>query len=407
MTAAFILCRTARDALYFRAGELADLPWAYLGMAALSLPVALVTLSAMHLVGGRRMRVLAPLAAAAGIAALSVWARPGAGPGMTIVFMSIPLVFGVLFSLAWLLVADLMGGMPTSALAGAYGRVGAGSLAGGMGGAFVARLAAGHVTPQLLFLVAAAAMVAAAAVMGRAQARYPSRCRIAPRQPSPPPMPLRAATAPRVPMLLGMAMAAALAGVLVEFLFYAAATRSVLAGGAPLQLFADVYLGLNLVALVVYAFAMPPLQRRLGLGGSLLVLPAALLFLTPAVLWTLSPAVRALLRLTEGGLKSSVHRVAWEQAFAMVEPAHRSAAKLLAEGTAARLAEGAGGSVLLWALWSGSVPGPDVATANVWAGRLLLACGLLWVWVAVAFRQHLAQEAAGHGSSPLPRVPDA
>lgn len=406
MTAAFVLSKTARDALYFRSGELVDLPWAYIGQATLSLPVALVTLSAMHHIGGRRMRVLAPLAAAAGLAALSAWARPGAGPGMTIVFMSIPLVFGVLFSLAWLLLADLFGGSPSSVLPGAYASVGAGSLAGGAIGALAARTAAVLVAPQVLFLAAAAAMVLAAVVMGLAQARYPSRCHVVPRRPNPRPMPLRAVTAARVPLLLAMAMAAALSGLLVEFLFYAAASRSVSAGGPPLRLFADVYLGLNLVALVVHVFALPRLQRRLGTGGSLMVLPSAVLLLTLAALWIVSPAARAMLRLTEGGLKSSIHRVAWEQAFAMVAPTERPAAKLLAEGTAARLAEGVGGAVLLWALWSGSRPDPDVGTAILWAGGLLLACGLAWVLATVAFWRRFHREAGG-GTSTLVRVPDS
>lgn len=219
-------------------------------------------------------------------------------------------------------------------------------------------------------------------------------------------MPLRAVTAARVPLLLAMAMAAALSGLLVEFLFYAAASRSVSAGGPPLRLFADVYLGLNLVALVVHVFALPRLQRRLGTGGSLMVLPSAVLLLTPAALWIVSPAARAMLRLTEGGLKSSIHRVAWEQAFAMVAPTERPAAKLLAEGTAARLAEGVGGAVLLWALWSGSRPDPDVGTAILWAGGLLLACGLAWVLATVAFWRRFHREAGG-GTSTLVRVPDS
>ena len=57
MTAGFILTKTGRDALYFQRDGLFDLPWAYLGIAVLSVPMALITLSLLQSRGPRPVRV--------------------------------------------------------------------------------------------------------------------------------------------------------------------------------------------------------------------------------------------------------------------------------------------------------------------------------------------------------------
>ena len=80
--------------------------------------------------------------------------------------------------------------------------------------------------------------------------------------------------------------------------------------------------------------------------------------------------------------------------------------KPLAEGTAARLAEGLGGALLLVALRPGDVPGDEAARASGWAAGLLLACGLCWVAATAAFwrRHHMAE--GGHREASA-RMPDS
>ena len=60
--------------------------------------------------------------------------------------------------------------------------------------------------------------------------------------------------------------------------------------------------------------AAPWLQSRFGVGGALMLLPTALLGSTgvSSILGTVQ--ARAILRVTEGGLKASIHRGLWEQA---------------------------------------------------------------------------------------------
>src|SRR5215471_8508694 len=65
LTAAFMLAKTGRDALYFQAGGIYDLPKGYLGVALLSIPAAGVMLGLMRLFGTRLARVAAILGTAA------------------------------------------------------------------------------------------------------------------------------------------------------------------------------------------------------------------------------------------------------------------------------------------------------------------------------------------------------
>lgn len=90
MTAAFMLARTGRDALYFQDGGIQSLPLAYMGVALLALPMAAVLLSLV-------------------LAGVGIVGTPGGSPAMTLFFMLVPVVFGGLFSLAWLLAGEIIG----------------------------------------------------------------------------------------------------------------------------------------------------------------------------------------------------------------------------------------------------------------------------------------------------------
>src|SRR6185436_1032643 len=61
MTAAFVLAKTGRDALFFMGSGLRDLPKAYMVIAILALPMATAALGLMRILGPRRARIVAPL----------------------------------------------------------------------------------------------------------------------------------------------------------------------------------------------------------------------------------------------------------------------------------------------------------------------------------------------------------
>lgn len=377
-----------------------------MGMALLALPLAFVMLSLMKRLGPRRWRILAP----AGMATLLVLyhgvAMPGGGLRMTLLFTLVGLGFGVVFSLYWLLAADLFEGAATPELARAYSLVGAASISGGFFGGLAARFLAPHIEPRTFVLLGALAVAGSAVIVAVAQLRFPPRPSTTRRE-KPAPSDSGLLVQQRYAVLLLLTgMTASLVGVLVEFQFYLAAATSSNDARQNAGLFATVHLVLNGAALAIQLYVTPRLQQKAGLHGSLLVLPAALLGGASLLLASASVVSRALLRVTEGGLRSSIHRVSWEQAYLPVSRAQRTAAKLLGDG-AGRVAEGLAALVLF--LWLQLVvagrPLPGQKTA--WVTYLLIGTSLLWLGLTRALGRKLTALAA-HGELPeawRPEIP--
>jgi ATP/ADP translocase len=103
----------------------------------------------------------------------------------------------------------------------------------------------------------------------------------------------------------------------------------------------------------------------------------------------------SVLRVTEGGLRSSVHRSIWEQAFVAVDSRERSWVKLAVDGIGARIAEGmAAGALYFWVQQvapGGVVSGP---LDTRWMAWLTLATVIVWLGVT----QRLSQQTQEQGS---------
>jgi len=381
LTAAFIVTKTGRDALFFEADGIADLPKAYLLLAVLSVPAASGTLGLMRLFGPRRARVLSLLM----MAALQVAAAPlvpGGGKwGMTLFFVSIPLLYGVLLSLAWLLGADLLDQAPRSVLARLYSTMGAASMLGAMAGGGAARRLAIYAAPQLFLVAGAIGLILAAAVAFAAHRSFPVAMNAVNDGPAPstPGGELPAGGSlvelfrrPYTAVLAAIGMISSLVGVMIEFQFYYAAAAEARDGRHALRLFADFYLILNGVAATIQIFVTPGLQRLLGVHRSLLILPGTLVAAASVCAATATALARAGLRVAEGGLKSSVHRSNWEQAFLPLDRASRPAAKLLVDGVAARIGEGLAAGILLAAMGA-----PNRGTD--WMNSVLIGGSAVWL----------------------------
>ena len=389
MMAAFILAKTGRDAMFFQEDGLLDLPRASMAIAVLSLPMAFAMLGLMQVAGPRRARILSPLLMAAFLVTYAFLARPGGGGFMTAAYIIIPLAFGVLFSQAWLLGADLFEGAPREEVAKAYSLIGAASILGGVVGGAIAKVAAPYFDPHILAYFGAAMLVATAISVAKAQARHPLR----------PLKPGEAAAAPCAKdfrsvlrnrysfLLLAVAMSAALVGTLVEFQFYITASAARQSGRQNADFFASFYLALNAIAFLGQIYLMPRVQRAIGVMGSLFILPAALLGLAAALFVNASILLRSTLRVTEGGLKSSIHRSNWEQAYLALGRAERAAAKLIVDGMGARLAEGGAAVVLfLWirsAMPDGRMPDPGIQ----WITWVLIVAAITWITLTILLRR--------------------
>lgn len=404
MAAAFMLARTGRDALYFQAGGIQSLPVAYMGVALLALPMAAVLLFLVRSLGARRARLAATGTMALVLVVVGLVGTPGGSPAMTFFFMLIPVVFGGLFSLAWLLAGEIIG-RDSPDLAWAFGRAGAASILGGLLGAGLARGLAPWVAPNGLLLIGAVMLAAAMLAMVLTHRRFPPVDAVALTGPIVAPPAFTTAIRQRyVRLLLSIAALTAVCGVLIEFQFYRAASSYSGGDADRTAVFANFYIGLSLAALAMQWFVAPRLQAAIGLTSSLLVLPGAILGLLPAVLGLASGTMHAVLRLTEGGLKSSVHRSSWEQTYLPIGAGCRTEAKLLVDGVGTRVAEGLGAALL----YVGLAWGPAGSNGPMYA---LLVASLLWVILTMRAR-HVLEPGGPHGAAADPaecyaRMPDS
>lgn len=434
MMAAFVLVKTARDALFFTGGGLESLPHAYLGIALLSLPLALATAAVLRLAGPRRARVLLPVLASAVFLVLAGGTNAGTSR-LTIFFMLVPLLFGLLFSTAWLLAGELLEGHLYEQQVAAYQWIGAASILGGTLGGVLARVLAG-LPPLAILAAGCGCLLASAVVMAWTQWRHGAASVAAERtEPAavlagPAAAPAEAETTaeasraapvarflqrvagvarqPYVRRLTLIAMVGALTGVLVEFLFYLLASSSSRSMGGNARFFANAYLVMNGSAFLLQVAAFRPLQRWIGITGTLLTLPLVLFGGASALLAGLVMTIGPGLRIAEGGVKQSLHRSSWEQAFLPVKGSDRGLAKLVVDGAGARMAEGLAAALLvLWIRFGlrDRTPAPEDA-------RVLVACvvvtTLVWLLLALATRRETLRHAAAHPEdrcrpdSPLP-----
>jgi ATP/ADP translocase len=157
--------------------------------------------------------------------------------------------------------------------------------------------------------------------------------------------------------------------------------------------FANFYILLNFMSLLLQLFATPKIQDKVGLRGGLMVLPLALIGAASFVTAAATALSRSVLRVTEGGLRSSVHRSIWEQAFIPLDSTERSGVKLAVDGIGARIAEIAGAVViLLWlkqAASKGKLPMPLDTSWMVWFTLVTVA---IWLVITQKLRTQVKKE---------------
>lgn len=393
-TAAFIVAKTGRDALFFQgSGGLLQLPLVYISIGAASLPLALIFVKAMKIWGARRARLGIFLLAAVILGAAAPILRPGYNPLLLGIFMFIPAVFALLFASLWLLASDIFNDIEKREAARAFSRIGAGTLAGGMAGGLTAKALAPYLDAQWLVFLAAPLLVGALALVHHIHHRFPSNIAAKKEDPKKP-RGFLAPLADRYTLtLLFISMTGALTGLLIDFQFYAAAAGAKMGMKGNTNFFANFYILLNFGSLLLQLFATPMIQDRVGLRGGLMVLPLALIGSATFATAAATALSRSVLRVTEGGLRSSVHRSIWEQAFIPVDPNQRSSVKIVIDGIAARLAEALGALALL--LWlrrlaqQGAIPMPLDTRLITW---IILVTVAVWLYITQRLREQVKKE---------------
>ena len=392
-TSAFIIAKTGRDALFFQgSGGLLQLPLVYINIGAASLPLALVFVKAMKAWGARPARIGILLLASVVMAAVAPFLQPGDNTMLLAIFMFIPAIFGPLFASLWLLATDIFEKTAKSEVARAFSKIGAGTLAGGMLGGLVSKGLAPYLDAKWLVFLSAILIVAVAFLVQHIHKCFPTH--ILPKNDREKKAGfLTPLTNNYAVTLLFISMTGALAGVFIDFQFYAAAASANMGSKGNTSFFANFYILLNFSSLLLQLFATPKIQDKVGLRGGLMVLPLALIGGATFVTAAATALSRSVLRVTEGGLRSSVHRSLWEQAFIPVDSAERSAVKIVVDGIAARIAEALGAlAILLWlrqAAPDGLLPMPLDTRWMTWA---TLVTVVVWLVITRQMRVQLKKE---------------
>jgi ATP/ADP translocase len=407
LTLAFILAKTGRDALFFQGRGLLQLPMAYVNIGLGSLPLALIFVKIMKIWGARPARVGVALLAAVGMAAFVPFLEPGADTLLLAFFIFVPAIFGIVFASAWLLATDIFENTAKSEAARAFSKIGAGSLAGGMIGGLVAKVLAPYLDPKWLVFIGAVIVVGAAGLIIRTHSRFPTN--LADKKDKGFKNVGFSSTFSKkyARSLLSISLLGGLAGLLIDFQFYAAATSAQMDSRGNASFFANFYIMLNLGSLLLQLFATPKIQDRIGLRGGLMILPIALIGGATFVTAAATALSRSVLRVTEGGLRSSVHRSIWEQAFIPVDSAERSFVKLVVDGIGARIGEIiAAAAVLMWlshVAAGGMLPMP----LNLdWMAWLTLATVALWLLLTQKLRVQVKHEAVVRSQPVAARAED-
>ena len=407
LTAAFIIAKTGRDALFFQgSGGLLQLPLVYINIGGASLPLALIFVKAMKAWGARPARVGILLLAATMLGAAAPFLKPGDSMLLLAIFMFIPAIFGLLFASLWLLASDIFEKSEKSEAAHAFSKIGAGTLAGGMLGGLISRGLAPYLDPKWLIFLGAVMILGVIALVAHIHGRFPTN--IAPKKADEKKKKAGFLTPLRNEYsltLLSISMLGALAGLLIDFQFYAAAASAGMGSKGNASFFANFYILLNFSSLLLQLFATPKIQDKVGLRGGLMVLPVALIGGATFVTAAATALSRSVLRVTEGGLRSSVHRSIWEQAFIPVDSAERSLVKIVVDGVAARIAEAIGAvAILFWlkqAAPDGVIPMPLNTSWMAWVTLVTVAA---WLLITQKLRVQMKKDRGEIKATPTPEI---
>jgi ATP/ADP translocase len=395
-TLAFIVAKTGRDALFFQgSGGLLQLPLIYINIGAASLPLAIVFVKAMKVWGARPARLGVFTLAASVMVLASPFLQPGDSKLLLGIFVLIPAIFALMFASLWLLASDIFDKTEKSQAARAFSKIGAATLAGGMSGGLISKALAPHFDPQWMIFLAGIVIFGAIGLIRHIHGAFPTNISAQRDNPKTKFGFLAPLSNKYAVTLLLISMTGALAGLLIDFQFYAAAASASMGSKGNANFFANFYILLNFSSLLLQLFATPKIQDKVGLRGGLMVLPFALVggatFATAAA----TAFSRSVLRVTEGGLRSSVHRSIWEQAFIPVDSTERSSVKIAVDGIAARIAEAIGAvAILVWlkqAVPDGVI---NMQLDTRWISWLLLVTVAVWLFVTRKLRVQVKSEAA-------------
>lgn len=386
-----VLGKAARDALFLGAFPASDLPKITIVAALAAIPAVLGSSRLLARFGPARVTPLAFMLS--GLAFGGAWLVRQVLLELAVVllYLHVAVGGGLLISAFWSLVNETFD--PHGAKR-AVARIGAGATLGGLLGGLIAdRLSAAAGVWSTLLALLVLNLVCAGLVLALSR-------RGADRRAAPVAEGLSSwAAVLRSPYLAQMAALVTCVGMMaavVDYVFKAEAARELTRSDQLVSFFALFYTVTSLLSFVAQTMLAGGALKRLGIGGTLAILPLSVCALGPAgaaltKLWSLS-----LIRGSEAVLANSLHRSGYELLYTPLAPAQKRRTKPVLDVLFDRLGDAAGGALVLALL-------ACVAPVNVGRTGLLAASGIaaLALWLTLRVHSGYVKELAASLKSGL------
>jgi HEAT repeat protein len=309
MVAAHTMLETARDALFLSKLPPDRLTLVYALLAVLSLVAGAASSALSRRFGRRATLVVSGLVSS--YAVVLLYLRPATPVSVFVLYLASGVIGTVLMLQFWMFAGEMFTVAQGKRL---FGPIGAGGVLGAALGAGVAAIGLRFMPVGTLLLAAAALFLIASAVVSRApssdvvtSARARSQNALFGWVKD-----LGALRKDRYVPLVGLLTALGTAAVLIaDYLF-----KSTAAASMPKEqlgaFFATFYAAMNALSLVVQLFVTGAVVRRLGVTGSLLVLPLLLAVFGGAAGLGLGLGAALAAKGSDGALRHSLHRVSTE-----------------------------------------------------------------------------------------------
>jgi AAA family ATP:ADP antiporter len=340
MIAQQVAGKAVRDGLFLSQLAVADLPKVMLASAVVAVPIVLAVSMGIRRFGPQRA---APWAFGinAGLFALE-WALLAYAPlwAAVLVYLHVASFGGTLISVFWSAIGERFD--PYSAKR-AIGRITSGATLGGLaGGIFVSQTAHGLAPGSLLAGLALINLLCALGIgrLGKTTVAVPATSTSSSALAS-------LGTSSYLRSIAYLVLLTGFVSALLDFGFKAAAAQAFGSGAQLIQSFAVFHTATAVLTLLVQTTLARRALDRLGLAGTLAILPASVLLTGSLGLALPSLWIRALPRAASAVLESSLFRSAYEPLYTPLSAETRRASKTIIDVAAGRLGEALGSGVVL------------------------------------------------------------
>jgi AAA family ATP:ADP antiporter len=384
--------KAVRDALFLGALPVTDLPRMVILAAVLSVLAVPIYSHLLAWIGPKRLVPLGFLVSAIGHVVEWSWFGTGAVIPV-IVYIHIAAFGALLLSGFWSLTSELFD--PHSAREQFVKIASAGSLGGIAGGLAVERIAAWATADTSLLLLAGLHALCAAGLWPLC-----SSLRERPRSLTPEPMFASQIfkASPQVKQIALLVVLGTGSAAIVDYLLKSRASAEY-SGGELLQFFAIFYTVVQVVTFAFQAVVAVPLQRSLGVGRSVTMLPVGLgVGAVVSLVFPTTPSL-ALARGIESVLRGSLYRSGYELLFSAMSPQEKRRVKTFLDVACDRAGDALGAGIVQLLLLTGPIFVVNellgvvllMVAAGVWIGERLDAMYLR------SIEQRLVDHAADDG----------